>query len=152
WDVKHMVRLLVTSAAYRQTSVASEAIRNVDPFNHLLARQARFRLDAEMVRDNALAVGGLLSRKVGGASVKPYQPAGYWAYLNFPTREWHRDVGPNQYRRGLYTHWQRTFAHPSLLAFDASAREECTPQRSVSNTPKAALALLNDPSYVEAAR
>ncbi len=152
WDVKHIVRLMVTSRTYRQTSKVSEELKQRDPYNHLLARQARFRLDAETVRDNALAVSGLLARKVGGPSVKPYQPAGYWAYLNFPTREWDKSNGPAQYRRGLYTYWCRTFLHPSLLAFDAPTREECTVERPRSNTPQQALVLLNDPSYVEAAR
>src|SRR6202007_2646063 len=95
---------------------------------------------------------GLLSHKVGGPSVKPYQPAGYWQWLNFPVRDWYADKGENQYRRGLYTYWQRTFLHPSLLAFDASTREECTVERPRSNTPQQALVLLNDPTYVEAAR
>ena len=95
-----------------------------------------------MVRDNALAVSGLLSPQIGGPSVKPYQPAGYWDFLNFPTREWVADHGENQYRRGLYTFWQRTFLHPSLLAFDASTREECTVERPRSNTPLQALVLL----------
>jgi hypothetical protein len=152
WDVKHMIKLMVTSRAYRQTSKASEELKQRDPYNYLLARQARFRLDAEMVRDNALAVSGLLVRKVGGPSVRPYQPAGYWAYLNFPTREWMKSSGTDQYRRGLYTYWCRTFLHPSLLAFDAPTREECTVERPRSNTPQQALVLLNDPSYVEAAR
>jgi hypothetical protein len=152
WDVKHLVRLLVTSSTYRQSSVASEALRHIDPYNRLLARQGRFRLDAEMVRDNALAVSGLLSGKIGGPSVKPYQPAGYWVYLNFPTREYYADKGEDQYRRGLYTYWQRTFPHPSLIAFDAPSREECTVDRPRSNTPQQALVLLNDPTYVEAAR
>jgi hypothetical protein len=152
WDVKHIVKLMVTSRAYRQTSKASAELKQRDPYNYLLARQARFRLDAETVRDNALAVSGLLVRKVGGRSVKPYQPAGYWAYLNFPTREWAKSSGPDQYRRGLYTYWCRTFLHPSLLAFDAPTREECTVERPRSNTPQQALVLLNDPSYVEAAR
>jgi hypothetical protein len=152
WDVKHLVKLIVTSRTYRQTSKAREELKQRDPYNYLLARQARFRLDAEMVRDNALAVSGLLTRKVGGPSVKPYQPAGYWAYLNFPRREWMKDSGPDQYRRGLYTYWCRTFLHPSLLAFDASTREECTVERPRSNTPQQALVLLNDPTYVEAAR
>src|SRR5205823_15034317 len=107
---------------------------------------------AEMVRDNALAVSGLLSRKVGGPSVKPYQPEGYWTFLNFPRRTYVADRGPDQYRRGLYTYWQRTFLHPSLLAFDASTREECTVERPRSNIPQQALVLLNDPTYVEAAR
>jgi len=117
-----------------------------------LARQGRFRLDAELVRDNALAISGLLVRRIGGESVFPYQPAGYWAYLNFPTRQWQQDGGDNLYRRGLYTHWQRQYLHPSMLAFDAPSREECTAKRARSNTPLQSLALLNDPTYVEAAR
>jgi mono/diheme cytochrome c family protein len=152
WDVKHLVRLLVTSSTYRQVSTAGPALRQRDPYNRLLARQGRFRLDAEMVRDNALAVSGLLVRKVGGSSVKPYQPGGYWAYLNFPRREYVEDRGADQYRRGLYTYVQRTFPHPSLTAFDAPSREECTVERPRSNTPQQALVLLNDPTYVEAAR
>jgi mono/diheme cytochrome c family protein len=152
WDVKHVVKLMVMSATYRQSSQAPEALLQRDPYNHLLARQARYRLDAEVVRDNALAVSGLLVRKVGGPSVKPYQPAGYWQYLNFPVRTYVADRGPDQYRRGLYTYWQRTFPHPSLLAFDAPSREECTVERPRSNTPLQALVLLNDPTYVEAAR
>jgi hypothetical protein len=152
WDVKHVVKLLVMSSTYRQSSHASEALMQRDPYNHLLARQARYRLDAEVVRDTALAVSGLLVRKVGGPSVKPYQPDGYWQYLNFPVRRYVADRGPDQYRRGLYTYWQRTFPHPSLLAFDAPSREECTVERPRSNTPLQALVLLNDPTYVEAAR
>lgn len=152
WDVKALVRRIVTSNAYRQSSVAPAALRQRDPYNQLIARQGRFRLDAEMVRDNALAISGLLAPHVGGASVKPYQPAGYWRYLNFPTRDWTHDRNENQYRRGLYTYWQRTFLHPSLLAFDAPTREECTVERPRSNTPQQALVLLNDPTYVEAAR
>jgi mono/diheme cytochrome c family protein len=152
WDVKHMVKLMVMSRTYRQSSAVSEALRQRDPYNLLLARQARFRLDAEMVRDNALAVSGLLVRKIGGPSAKPYQPAGYWAMLNFPKREWQNDKGEGLYRRGLYTYWCRTFPHPSLVAFDAPSREECTVERPRSNTPLQALVLLNDPTYVEAAR
>jgi hypothetical protein len=152
WDVKHLVRLMVTSSAYRQSSLVSESLRHRDPYNRLLARQVRFRLDAELVRDNTLAVSGLLVRTIGGPSVKPYQPAGYWAYLNFPKREYIADKGESQYRRGVYTFWQRTFPHPSLIAFDAPSREECTADRPRSNTPQQALVLLNDPTYVEAAR
>ncbi len=152
WDVRHVVRLMVLSRTYRQTSKESEEHRRRDPFNVLVGRQGRFRLDAEMVRDNALAVSGLLVRQVGGPSVKPYQPAGYWAALNFPRREWQKDQGAALYRRGLYTYWCRTFLHPSLLAFDASTREECTVERPRSNIPQQALVLLNDPTYVEAAR
>jgi hypothetical protein len=152
WDVKHLLKLMVMSNSYRQSSAASKVVREKDPANVWLARQGRFRLDAEMVRDNALEISGLLSRKIGGPSVKPYQPAGYWSFLNFPTREWQSDKGENLYRRGLYTYWCRTFLHPSLLAFDASTREECTVERARSSTPLQALVLLNDPIYVEAAR
>ena len=152
WDVKHIVRLIVTSGTYRQSSLVPKALMERDPFNREVARQSRFRLDAEFVRDNALAISGLLVRKIGGPSVKPYQPAGYWENLNFPTREWAADTGENQWRRGLYTWWQRSYPQPSLLAFDAPSREECTAERNRSNIPQQALALLNDPTYVEAAR
>ncbi len=152
WDVKQMVRLMVLSATYRQSSLVSERLARQDPYNYLYARQSRFRLDAELVRDNALAVSGLLDLSIGGPSVKPYQPAGYWSHMNFPKRTWQQSGGENLYRRGLYTHWQRMFLHPSLLAFDAPSREECTVERPRSNTPQQALVLLNDPTYVEAAR
>jgi mono/diheme cytochrome c family protein len=152
WDMKHMVRTLVTSATYRQTSRGSRDLLERDPFNRLYARQSRFRLDAELVRDNALAISGLLSAQKGGPSVHPYQPRGYWTFLNFPPREWDDDTGESQYRRGVYTWWQRTFPQPSLLAFDAPSREECVGERTRSNVPQQALVLLNDPTYVEAAR
>lgn len=152
WNVKALVRYIVLSETYRQSSLASESLRQVDPYNRFLARQGRFRLDAELVRDNALAVSGLLVEQVGGPSVKPFQPAGYWAYLNFPTREWENGKGTELYRRGLYTHWQRQYLHPAMLAFDAPSREECTAERPRSNTPLQSLVLLNDPSYIEAAR
>jgi len=152
WDVKRLVKAIVMSEAYQRSSVAAPEVLAADPGNRWLARQGRFRLDAELVRDNALAVSGLLVRRIGGESVFPYQPVGYWAYLNFPTRQWQQDQGDDPYRRGLYTHWQRQYLHPSLLAFDAPSREECTAKRARSNTPLQSLALLNDPSYVEAAR
>jgi Protein of unknown function (DUF1553)/Protein of unknown function (DUF1549)/Planctomycete cytochrome C len=152
WDVKRTLKLMLMSRAYRQSSAPTKEALAKDPTNDLFSRQNRFRLDAEMIRDNALAVSGLLVHKIGGPSVKPYQPAGYWQYLNFPKREWENDRGESQYRRGLYTYWQRTFLHPSLAAFDASSREECTVDRPRSNTPQQALVLLNDPTYVEAAR
>src|SRR5215471_8220384 len=152
WDVKHMVRLIVTSQTYKQVSTASKELQTRDPYNRELARQSRWRLDAELVRDNALSIAGLLVLKIGGPSVKPYQPEGYWENLNFPPRTYEADTGESQYRRGLYTWWQRTFLHPSLVAFDAPSREECTAERNRSNIPQQALALLNDPTYVEAAR
>ncbi|WP_010584909.1 PSD1 and planctomycete cytochrome C domain-containing protein [Schlesneria paludicola] len=152
WDVKRLVRTMVTSHAYQLSSIPTPEQLRIDPKNRLHARQSRWRLDAEFLRDNALSVSGLLVERLGGPSVKPYQPDGYWEFLNFPKRTWQASSGSNQYRRGLYTHWQRTFLHPALLAFDAPSREECTADRVPSNTPKSALALLNDPSMVEAAR
>ncbi len=152
WDFRHMVRVIVTSRTYRQASVAAKDVVAADPYNRELARQSAFRIDAELVRDNALEIAGLLAPKIGGPSVKPYQPAGYWENLNFPAREWAADTGDAQYRRGLYTWWQRSFLHPSLVAFDAPSREECAAERNRSNIPQQALVLLNDPTYVEAAR
>ena len=152
WNIKHMVRLIVTSQTYQQSSLPRPKLADTDPFNRRLARQSRYRLDAELIRDNALAVSGLLVDEIGGRSVKPYQPAGLLRHLNFPRRTYKQDAGSEQYRRGVYTHWQRQFLHPAMKSFDAPAREECTAERPRSNTPLAALVLLNDPSYVEAAR
>lgn len=152
WDIQHMIRLIVTSHTYQQVSTSTKELTAADPYNRECARQSAFRLDAELVRDNALAISGLLVPKIGGPSVKPYQPAKYWENLNFPTREWQNDSGEGLHRRGLYTWWQRTFTHPSMLAFDAPSREECTAERNRSNIPQQALVLLNDPTYVEAAR
>ncbi len=152
WDIKRLLRRIVLSKTYRQSSDTTDVSLARDPENTYFARQGRFRLDAEMIRDNALSVSELLVPKVGGKSVRPYQPVGYLAHLNFPPRTYKHDTGENQYRRGIYTFWQRSFLHPALALFDAPAREECTVERSQSNTPLQALLLLNDPSYVEAAR
>ena len=152
WDVKRLLKTIVMTKAYRQSSLTTPDLRDADPYNRWLARQGRFRLDAELVRDNALSISGLLVTRIGGRSVRPYQPPGYWAHLNFPQREWQNGVGDELYRRGLYTHWQRQYLHPSLLAFDAPCREECSADRPRSNTPLQSLVLLNDPTYVEAAR
>ncbi len=152
WDMKHMVRLIVTSEAYRRSSVATPAQTAADPYNRELARQSPYRLDAELVRDNALAIAGLLTPKIGGPSVKPYQPDRYWENLNFPVREYMADKDESQYRRGLYVWWQRSFLHPSMLAFDAPSREESCTDRTRSNIPQQALVMLNDPTYVEASR
>ncbi len=152
WDIKHMVKLLVMSRAYRQSSVAyGDAIKH-DPLNRFFSRQSRYRLPAEMIRDNALAVGGLLVLDYGGGSSKPFQPPGYYRHLNFPQRKYKQHTDSRQYRRGLYVHWQRQFLHPMLKAMDAPSREECTARRPRSNTPTAAMVLLNDPSFVDAAR
>ena len=152
WDMKHIIRLMLMSDTYRQATDVSDELKRVDPYNQLYARQVRFRLDAEFVRDNALAVSGLLVRDIGGRSVHPYQPAGYWSHMNFPARKWPSDQGENLRRRGLYTWWQRMFLHPAMVAFDAPSREECTVERPRSNIPQQALVLLNDPTFVEAAR
>lgn len=153
WDFQHMIRLLVTSATYRQSSSLRPELRDFDPANRLLASQNPRRLEAEFVRDNALSIAGLLNtRDVGGPSVQPYQPAGYYESLTAPEREYGNSRGPEQWRRGVYMHWQRTFLHPMLANFDAPARDECAAQRVLSNTPQQALTLLNDPSFVEAAR
>jgi hypothetical protein len=151
WNLRELIRHLVTSEAYQRQSSHPEG-RRVDPDNRLLARQGRWRVDAEMVRDTSLAVSGLLVEKVGGPSVFPYQPAGFWSYLNFPTREWQPSSGDGLHRRSLYTHWQRQYLHPAMQAFDAPSREECVADRARSNTPLQSLVLLNDPIQVEAAR
>ena len=152
WDVKQLIREIVMTQSYRQSSGVRTDLRELDPENRMLARQSRFRLDAEFIRDQALAVSGLLVRDQGGKSVMPYQPEGLYRHLNFPKRKYKASSGDDQYRRGLYTHWQRQFLHPAMKTFDAPSREECTAARPRSSTPLAALVLLNDPSYVEAAR
>lgn len=152
WDVKHMVKLMVMSATYRQDANQRPDLKEVDPNNRLLACQSPRRLEAEFVRDNALAIAGLINLEMGGPSVFPYQPAGYYSYLQFPDRDYYANQDERQYRRGLYSHWQRAFLHPMLANFDAPSREECTANRIVSDTPQQALTLLNDPTFVEAAR
>jgi hypothetical protein len=152
WDIKHMVKLMVMSSAYRQSSKPRPELHDIDPNNRLLASQNPRRLEAEFVRDNALSIAGLLTLDIGGPSVHPYQPAGYYVNIQFPNRDYYPEADDRQFRRGLYTHWQRTFMHPMLANFDAPSREECTANRNISNTPQQALTLLNDPSFVEAAR
>jgi hypothetical protein len=147
-----MVRTLVLSEAYRRSSSVPREELVKDPDNRELARQGRWRVEAELVRDLALSFSGMLVPAIGGPSVLPYQPDGYWENLNFPVRTYPASVGADQYRRGLYTWWQRSYVHPAMLAFDAPTREECAAERSRSNIPQQALVLLNDPSYVEAAR
>jgi hypothetical protein len=156
WDVKAMQRLIVTSATYRQNSRMTPRLEERDPENILLARGPRFRLPAEFVRDQALAVSGLLVDKIGGPSVKPYQPAGLWEELafggGFSAQSYVQDHGEALYRRSMYTFWKRTCPPPSLQTFDAPEREFCMVRRSVTNTPLQALVLMNDPTYVEASR
>jgi hypothetical protein len=154
WDVKALQRLIVTSATYRQASRAAPALVQRDPDNRLLARGPRFRLPAEVVRDNALAVAGLLVERVGGPPVKPYQPAGLWEELAGGAGEgpYVQEHGPNLYRRSLYVYRKRTVPHPALATFDAPSREVCQVKRPRTNTPLQALELLNDVTYVEAAR
>jgi hypothetical protein len=152
WDVRHLVRTIVSSHAYRQSSLSNPHIDERDPDNRLLARQNRYRVEAEVVHDIALSVSGLLIEQFGGPSVRPYQPEGYLAAMNFPKRDYSAGHGADLHRRALYTEWQRTFLHPTLLAFDAPTREECTVNRVSSNTPLQALDLMNDPIFVESAR
>jgi hypothetical protein len=132
--------------------VSAAEAETKDPYNRLLAHQSRFRVDAETVRDIALATSGLLVEKFGGPSVRPWQPDGYLAALNFPKRDYSAGHGSDLYRRSVYTHWQRSFLHPALVTFDAPTREECTVNRVTSNTPLQALVMLNEPGMLEAAR
>jgi hypothetical protein len=154
WDIKAMHRLIVTSATYRQVSRVPQALLVHDPENRWMARGPRFRLSAEVVRDNALAIAGLLATRLGGPSVKPYQPAGLWEELAGGSGEgtYIQDKGPDLYRRSLYVYRKRTVPHPVLATFDAPSRETCQVKRSRTNTPLQALELLNDVAYVEAAR
>ncbi len=152
WDLKATVRQIVTSETYRQAVVMQETRRKLDPYNDLAASQSGHRLPAETVRDAVLEMAGLLDHQVGGRSARPYQPSGYYRHLNFPGRIYTPDQGRMLWRRGVYTHWQRQFLHPTLKALDAPSREECTAERPRSNTPLEALALLNDPTFVIAAK
>jgi hypothetical protein len=152
WDTKQLVRLLVTSATYRQSSRATPQQLEQDPRNRLLARGPRLRLEAEMVRDQALALSGLLSRKMHGPSTYPYQPPGLWRAAFNGERTWPMSEGEDRYRRGLYVFWRRTVPYPSMQTFDAPSREMCTLRRVRTNTPLQAFVTLNDPVYVEAAQ
>jgi mono/diheme cytochrome c family protein len=152
WDMKALVKLIVSSRTYRQSSIVRPQDIKRDLHNDRFARQGRFRLPAEMIRDSSLTISGLLVDTIGGASVMPYQPEGYYKHLNFPVRKYKAHTDEQQWRRGVYVHWQRQFLHPMLKAFDAPSREECTTARAKSNTPLAALTLLNDPNFIETAR
>jgi Protein of unknown function (DUF1553)/Protein of unknown function (DUF1549)/Planctomycete cytochrome C len=152
WNTKALLRLIVTSATYRQSSKVRPELLEKDPRNRLLARAPRVRLEAEMVRDQALALSGLLSQKVGGPSVFPPQPGGLWQAAFNGERTWSTSEGEDRYRRGLYTFWRRTVPYPSMAVFDAPSREICAIRRVRTNTPLQSLVTLNDPVYVEAAQ
>ena len=153
WDVKRLIKQMLMSQTYRQSSSVRPEDVEVDPENRLLARGSRYRLSAEMVRDQALAVSGLLVERRGGPSVKPYQPPGLWSEVSLnPGVKFTKDAGPNQYRRSLYTYWKRSSPPPMMLIFDAPSREKCSVRRSRTNTPLQALVLMNDPQFLEAAR
>ena len=156
WDTRAMQRLIVTSATYRQSSKVTAALLEKDPENRLLARASRLRLPAEMIRDTALAASGLLNGEIGGPSVFPYQPRGLWEEMafgeGFSAQAYEQSHGKDLYRRGMYTFWKRTVPPASLATFDAPDREKCTARRALTNTPLQALVLMNDPTYVEAAR
>jgi hypothetical protein len=147
-----MQKLIVTSAAYRQSSKVTRELSERDPENRLLARGPRFRMPAEMIRDQALSVAGLLVDKMGGPSVKPYQPDGLWNELSMQDMYYVQSKGPDLYRRSLYTFWKRTIAPPMLTNFDAAQRETCVVRESRTDTPLQALNLMNDVTFVEAAR
>jgi hypothetical protein len=153
WDVKAMQKLIVMSSAYQQESRITPALLERDPENRLLARGPRHRLSAETIRDNALRISGLLQTRVGGPSVKPYQPAGLWEDVTVERRgKYVADVGEGLYRRSMYTFWKRTCPPPSMMSFDAPNREVCLARRARTNTPLQSLVLLNDPTYIECAR
>jgi len=152
WDTKAFLKMLVTSATYRQSSKVTPEVLAKDPRNRLLTRGPRFRLEAEMVRDQALMLSGLLSRKMHGPSVYPPQPPGLWQAAFNGQRTWATSKGEDRYRRGLYTFWRRTVPYPSMATFDATSRETCTVRRIRTNTPLQAFVTLNDPCYVEAAQ
>jgi hypothetical protein len=153
WDVKGTIKTIVLSATYRQSSAVTKELQERDPRNRLLARGPRVRLPAETIRDNALAVSGLLKEKIGGPSVKPYQPAGLWEDVSVERRAIYKaDAGDGLYRRSMYTYWKRTCPPPGMTTLDAPDRETCTIRRARTNTPLQALMLLNDPTYLEAAR
>ena len=152
WDVKAMQKLMVTSATYRQSSKATQELMQKDPANRLLARGPRFRLPAEMVHDQALSASGLLTERLGGPSVKPYQPAGLWKELIMQDMDYIQAKGPDLYRRSLYTFWKRTVAPPMMATFDAANREACVVRENRTNTPLQALNLMNDVTFLEAAR
>ena len=143
WNIKAFIKDIMLSRTYRQATLPGEGYQSF---------QVARRLPAEFIRDNTLVISGLLVPTIGGPSVKPFQPSGYYRHLNFPQRKYKADNGEAQWRRGLYVHWQRQFLHPMMKAFDAPSREECTTQRPQSNTPLAALVLLNDPTFMEAAK
>jgi hypothetical protein len=155
WDIKHLFRLMLRSATYRQSAVSTEAKLELDAGNRLLSRGPRFRLDGEVVRDYALAASGLLVSKIGGPSVKPYQPDGVWEAVAMDgsnTRFYKQDSGEKLYRRSLYTFWKRSAPPPTMTIFNAPSREECTVQRERTNTPLQALLTMNGPQFFEAAR
>jgi hypothetical protein len=152
WDVKRLLKTIVTSATYRQSSRLSAESLAKDPRARLLSRYPRRRLEAETVRDQALALSGLLSRKIGGPSVYPPQPDGLWRAAFNGQRTWPTSTGEDRYRRGLYTFWRRTVPYPSMATFDAPSRENCTMRRLPTNTPLQAFVTLNDPAYVEMAQ
>jgi hypothetical protein len=155
WDVKSLVRAMVLSQTYQQSSHVSAEQHARDPENRLLARGPRYRFDAEVIRDSALFVSGLLVERVGGPSVKPYQPPGIWEAVAYPTSNtanFQRDTGSALYRRSLYSFWKRTAHPPAMQTFDAPSREQCTVRRARTNTPLQALVLMNDEQFVEASR
>ena len=159
WDMKKLVRKMVMSATYRQSSTTSAELREIDPENIYLSHSSRYRMNAEMIRDNALAASGLLNKEIGGPSVKPYQPDGIWEDVSVGDKSGYRgetsyiiDTGNLVYRRSLYTYWRRTVPPPAMITFDNPMKEICEVGRTRTSTPLQALVLLNDPQIMEASR
>jgi hypothetical protein len=155
WDLHHLLRTIVTSSTYRQSSVISEQELELDPENTWLARGPRYRLDAEQIRDLTLESSGLLNKEIGGPSVKPYQPKGIWSSVAMPqsnTKNYKADTGDKLYRRSLYTFWKRTAPHPAMEILNAPVREVSCVKRELTNTPLQAFVIMNDPQFVEASR
>ena len=152
WDIKAMVKAIVMTETYRLSTKRVDGNQSIDPYNRYLSRQSVIRLNAEFIRDTALQVSGLLNNQFGGRNIMPYQPSGYYASMNFNPFRYKPETTDQQFRRSVYMHWQRTFLHPFLKNFDAPEREVSICKRPSSNTPQQALTLLNDPSFVEAAK
>ncbi|MEL7267747.1 MAG: DUF1553 domain-containing protein, partial [Planctomycetota bacterium] len=155
WDVKQLLKTILTSQTYQQSSRINQILHDRDPLNRYLSHGPRMRLDAESIRDSALAISGLLNRELGGPSVFPYHPKGLWLEINNRpgfSSTYKQDSGEKLYRRSLYTFWKRTVTPPSMAVFDAPSREYCLVRRSRTNTPLQALVMLHDPQFVEAAR
>jgi hypothetical protein len=155
WDLRKLLKLMVMTSTYRQSVMVGPELEKIDPSNILLTRGPQMRLQAELIRDHALSMSGLLSKQIGGPSVMPYQPRGLWLQIasgNQELKEYIQGHGPELYRKSMYTFWKRSLPPPSMIIFDAATREQCSVERQSTSTPMQALVMLNDPQFVEASR